>query len=179
MDRQKMLDEAEDAVNKFAWRHCSPAMPFEDFAQELRIMLLKELPRFDESKSSWQTRAWCLCKWRAIDIARRHMTVARVSGNQNRIRVTESIDRRFDGEGNRVVEPKDLDDAYEDVDWADLEERVQSSGQATQLAFYRMQGLKMKQIAERFGLSESRVSQALSDGEGIRNLAWLIGEFDA
>ena len=179
MDRQKMLDEAEGAIKHFAWKHCSKAMPYEDFAQELRIMLLKDMPRFDESKSSWKTWSWMLCKWRVIDIARRYGTVARVTGNQNKIRVTESLDRRFDDEGNRVVEPEDLEDAYEDVDWADLEERVQSSLQVTQMAFYRMQGLTMTQVGERLGVSESRVSQALSDGEGIRNLAWLIGEFDA
>jgi len=176
-DVDLLLQQAETAIQSRAREFCFHACPHDDMAQELRMAVFKSIDRFDETKSKWTTYVWNLTKFRAIDVIRVMGFKARLTGEQNKMRWAGSTDAPVvvDGKELKQIEPADFGDAIAEVDWADLCEHIEQNGTSAERArMLYLQGITMKQVGVRLGISESRVSQMLKSGDDLHLIAMRI-----
>lgn len=175
-DFDDMLKVAEPIINYMALRYSSRACPLEDMKQELRLALFLEHGKFDPQKSKLTTFVSNLLNHRSIDVCRRVGHLSR-SGNQNRMHWAASTDAPVvNGQEFDRPEPQDQGDDIAEIDFADLCEYVdkRSCCQTAKARMLRVQGLSMKEVGKRLGISESRVSQMLSQNDDLEWLRSLI-----
>lgn len=170
----EMMLQVEPFVKTTARKFASKICPVPDMEQELRLALFMAIDGFDESMgASWKTYATQIIRFRAIDIIRR-LGHRNRKGTQHKMEWGYSIDVRDDAGRKVIDEPEDHDNGLLDVEWGDLEEQIQKEDTHAKAWFYCLQGLTKKQVGDRLGLSESRISQLTTDPRGLHIIQQLI-----
>lgn len=135
----------------------------EDFAQEMWIAAIELDRQWNPSRGVPWPAFMAKFLWpRAVDTIRRisDFTVA----SRRRRRVAEiffSTIEAFGSYGNLDLLDRFSTDAIDAIDWADLGQRVAIESREVQMLYLYMSGLLMREIGERFGVSETRVVQIL------------------
>lgn len=158
------MQQAEKYVWFAAKRYECSGIEAEDLRQEIRVAIWQSLDRFDESKSEFDAWASNIAKYRAIDIVRTLGDVTR-TGRPRRVKPISLVGLGCSYRGDWA--PWNPEDPVQDsdTDWRDLAEAVFRCSREVQWAWLYHSGiLNMREIAEAYGVTESRVCQILKRG---------------
>jgi len=145
-------------------------VPFEDLEAEAWVGLLRCVPRFDESRSKFETYAGTKSYFHLLDWIRDQSFLPRLEQVKVRAGLAQAPQFRSlstvlaeDNRPQMLGETIGADDAsLRQVDDADQVEWILSTLKPMDAAiarFYFLGGLTMRATAEEVGLSESRISQ--------------------
>lgn len=161
----EMVDEVEPIVRYWAGQTTVDSLDREDVEQELRIAVIQMAGKFDARREvPWPAYVHSVMRRRAIDLCRKH-GVFNGTGRQSRFRHFTNAESR-DEYGEELTfdcECPLSDEARQQTELADLWEVVSREHIYVQAYVLRFFGLRMKDVGDRIGVTEGRVSQILSD----------------
>lgn len=176
----EMLLTAEPSVIYFARRlHRFDHLDVDDVAQELRISVLELIDRYDPAKgATWKTFVNVQLHYRSLDLVRVHGCKTR-SGYTRHVD-TQSTEQMIDGERRSMEAVYDVEPGAV-FDWNEFSAKTIHESTAVRCQVLYAEGLRMHEIGNRLGISESRVSQVMAErsqsrAEAIARLRVLLGE---
>lgn len=161
MSIDDMLAEAEPFIRRSAARIGDlPGMGFDDVCQELRILAMQMAANFDPARRvPWRAYLLSQLGRRAIDVRRANSEWTR-SRKSKRTQWHYGLD--FACDKSTPLDPPCPVEYLPDVDWSDVLDRAEHECPQVRAMILWAMGLTMRQVGERLGVSESRVSQMLS-----------------
>lgn len=163
----QLLADAEPVVMFYASRARFPnqCIDHDDVAQFLRVEAWKLAKSYDKERKQWKNHLHTMLRFRLIDALRQYGCIDR-AGNLKR-RQTQCLtftELSHEHDDNLAFDPADLAAGTEtEIDFLEMESALSGESTATRALFLRFRGFKMHEIADQLGVSESRISQVLSE----------------
>jgi RNA polymerase sigma factor (sigma-70 family) len=158
--RTRMLDDLKRGAHYFLQVRQVPLFLRDDALQEMLLRAFRAMPRWDPQQGSWRTFSNGQMLGALLDFLRESSP----KGFRRAMEFPDilSLDARTASNQSRkddLADPKNAE-----VDFDDLVEVLLAGTKREQaIAWYFLCGLSMKATGERLGVSESRVSQLISD----------------
>ncbi len=180
---QAQIDEllliAEPSVKYFGRKMTFDGFDYDDICQELRIMVLEMIERYDPNKgATFKTFVNSQLHFRIGDLLRKYGRTNR-AGKQRRIAETPLTVETADGDSFTLEGVYDRDPGAE-FDWNEFRSAVANESTAIRCQVLHAEGMLMRDIGSLLGISESRVCQVMKAGThreiAFSRILVLLGE---
>lgn len=160
----ELLDEGEGVIRTCAQK-CGriDGYEFEDVCQEMRIHAMRIAEQYDPTRNiPWKSYLGSILRMRVLDFWREHGLHNRQGRKRKLWQINVSDYSIEDENGEPLFDAACASTCEADFAWLDFVQRAEREATPVRVIVLYSNGLKMSEIAQRIGISESRVSQLMS-----------------